>query len=306
MITTQTRYLLGQNDKNFVYGDNGNCTRLSSIAKKIVNESYRLEKLKYSRYDTTNFSFNNLYDPQTRQYSWRGEDSYQNQQYDRFINLYNDYMSELKNRDNYMAGLSDEEKYQNIKSSVMIAVERDFTSATGLTFTLDNLQKVKDSFEKDRSDTANMLIDTDILTAIKINKNGTFTLRFNSGREFVVDKLYKDTSKVFEARIELNLNINRLNEEELNTKLDFSVSAAKIRNSSGEIELISLKDLGVEMIKKLSSGGYKLFTDIQNNKSITVSDIYTKYIFGNSNLDNSDKSSNLNLNNSNSNKTINE
>ncbi|HDX6322745.1 TPA: hypothetical protein RQJ16_001456, partial [Campylobacter fetus subsp. venerealis] len=213
MITTQTRYLLGQNDKNFVYGDNGNCTRLSSIAKKIVNESYRLEKLKYSRYDTTNFSFNNLYDPQTRQYSWRGEDSYQNQQYDRFINLYNDYMSELKNRDNYMAGLSDEEKYQNIKSSVMIAVERDFTSATGLTFTLDNLQKVKDSFEKDRSDTANMLIDTDILTAIKINKNGTFTLRFNSGREFVVDKLYKDTSKVFEARIELNLNINRLNEE---------------------------------------------------------------------------------------------
>ncbi|EKR8021059.1 hypothetical protein P9H92_001702, partial [Campylobacter fetus] len=46
--------------------------------------------------------------------------------------------------------------------------------------------------------------------------------------------------------------------------------------------------------------------DIQNNKSITVSDIYTKYIFGNSNLDNSDKSSNLNLNNSNSNKTINE
>ncbi|EAL3879874.1 hypothetical protein F4U97_02100 [Campylobacter fetus subsp. fetus] len=215
-------------------------------------------------------------------------------------------MSELKNRDSYMAGLSDEEKYQNIKSSVMIAVERDFTSATGLTFTLDNLQKVKDSFEKDRSDTANMLIDTDILTAIKINKNGTFTLRFNSGREFVVDKLYKDTSKVFEARIELNLNINRLNEEELNTKLDFSVSAAKIRNSSGEIELISLKDLGVEMIKKLSNGGYKLFTDIQNNKSITVSDIYTKYIFGNSNLDNSDKSSNLNLNNSNSNKTINE
>ncbi|QQF52055.1 hypothetical protein HHI31_04120 [Campylobacter fetus subsp. venerealis] len=166
-------------------------------------------------------------------------------------------MSELKNRDSYMAGLSDEEKekYQNIKSSVMIAVERDFTSATGLTFTLDNLQKVKDSFE---------------------------------------------------AGIELNLNINRLNEEELNTKLDFSVSAAKIRNSSGEIELISLKDLGVEMIKKLPNGGYKLFTDVQNSKSITVSDIYTKYIFGNSNLDNSDKSSYLNLNNSNSNKTINE
>ncbi|QDS04767.1 hypothetical protein [Campylobacter fetus] len=147
--------------------------------------------------------------------------------------------------------------------------------------------------------------DNDKLRVGSFSSNSQL-FRFNSGREFVVDKLYKDTSKVFEARIELNLNINRLNEEELNTKLDFSVSAAKIRNSSGEIELISLKDLGVEMIKKLSSGGYKLFTDIQNNKSITVSDIYTKYIFGNSNLDNSDKSSNLNLNNSNSNKTINE
>ncbi|WP_158004605.1 hypothetical protein, partial [Campylobacter fetus] len=87
----------------------------------------------YSRYDTTNFSFNNSYDPKTGQYFWRGEDSYQNQQYTRFINLYNDYMSELKNRDSYMTGLSDEEKekYQNVKSSVMIAVERDFTSATG-------------------------------------------------------------------------------------------------------------------------------------------------------------------------------
>ncbi|CDF65350.1 hypothetical protein [Campylobacter fetus] len=147
--------------------------------------------------------------------------------------------------------------------------------------------------------------DNDKLRVGSFSSNSQL-FRFNSGREFVVDKLYKDTSKVFEARIELNLNINRLNEEELNTKLDFSVSAAKIRNSSGEMELISFKDLGVEMIKKLSSGGYKLFTDIQNNKSITVSDIYTKYIFGNSNLDNSDKSSNLNLNNSNSNKTINE
>ncbi|OCR93681.1 hypothetical protein CFT12S02847_09290, partial [Campylobacter fetus subsp. testudinum] len=61
----------------------------------------------------------------------------------------------------------------------MLKIEYEFTQITGLTFTLDNLQKVKDSFEKDRSATANMLIDTDILTAIKINKNGTFTLKFN-------------------------------------------------------------------------------------------------------------------------------
>ncbi|HDX6254470.1 TPA: hypothetical protein RPV56_001816, partial [Campylobacter fetus subsp. venerealis] len=67
--------------------------------------------------------------------------------------------------------------------------------------------------------------DNDKLRVGSFSSNSQL-FRFNSGREFVVDKLYKDTSKVFEARIELNLNINRLNEEELNTKLDFSVSAA--------------------------------------------------------------------------------
>ncbi|OCR91746.1 hypothetical protein CFT12S02225_01455 [Campylobacter fetus subsp. testudinum] len=274
-----------------------------AYAKKGVNGSYRLEELNFGNADTKSSSYS----------------KYSNEQYSKFNSLYEDYMAEVNALngffDSYKQVASDDiiKEFGSVinspdfKSTRMLKIEYEFTQITGLTFTLDNLQKVKDSFEKDRSATANMLIDTDILTAIKINKNGTFTLKFNSGREFVVDKLYKDTGKVFEAGIELNLS-EFMDEKDLN-QMDFSVSAAKVRNSSGEIELISLKDLGVEMIKKLANGRYKLFTDIQNNKSITVSDIYTKYIFGDSNLNNSNLNNSNSINNSNldnSNKTIDE
>nr|WP_162166239.1 hypothetical protein [Campylobacter fetus] len=274
-----------------------------AYAKKGVNGSYRLEELNFGNADTKSSSYS----------------KYSNEQYSKFNSLYEDYMAEVNALngffDSYKQVASDDiiKEFGSVinspdfKSTRMLKIEYEFTQITGLTFTLDNLQKVKDSFEKDRYATANMLIDTDILTAIKINKNGTFTLKFNSGREFVVDKLYKDTGKVFEAGIELNLS-EFMDEKDLN-QMDFSVSAAKVRNSSGEIELISLKDLGVEMIKKLANGRYKLFTDIQNNKSITVSDIYTKYIFGDSNLNNSNLNNSNSINNSNldnSNKTIDE
>ncbi|MCR8690901.1 hypothetical protein, partial [Campylobacter sp. RM9264] len=97
-----------------------------AYAKQGVDGNYRLEELS-SRFavNTTNFGAKNVYDPTTKKVSWRDNDknSYQNQQYTRFINLYNDYMSELKNRDNYMKDLDDEAKlkYQDVKSSVMLS-----------------------------------------------------------------------------------------------------------------------------------------------------------------------------------------
>lgn len=262
-----------------------------AYAKQGVDGNYRLEELsRWIEGNTTNFGAKNVYDPTTKKVSWRDsdKDSYQNQQYTRFINLYNDYMSELKNRDDYINDIDDEAKakYQNVKSSVMLSIEREFSSATGLDFTLENLQKVKDSFEKDRANTANMLKDTDALTAIKINKNGTFTLKFNSGREINVDKLYKDSSKAFDAK--LNLNAEFMSEEELNQNLDLSVSAANIKDKiTGEVQTKSLKDLGVQIIKKLTNGKFALQTN--DGRSIIVDQIYTK-------LNNQEKNQNSELN----------
>lgn len=262
-----------------------------AYAKQGVDGNYRLEELSsWIEGNTTNFGAKNVYDPTTKKVSWRDsdKDSYQNQQYTRFINLYNDYMSELKNRDDYINDINDEAKakYQNVKSSVMLSIEREFSAATGLNFTLDNLQKVKDSFEKDRANTANMLKDTDALTAIKINKNGTFTLKFNSGREINVDKLYKDSGKAFD--VELNLNAEFMSEEELNQNLDLSVSVAKVKDKiTGEVQTKSLKDLGVQIIKKLTNGKFALQTN--DGRSIIVDQIYTK-------LNNQEKSQSSELN----------
>mgnify|MGYP004513727047 FL=1 len=251
-----------------------------AYAKQGVDGNYRLEELGFAigRGRTTNFSLNNEYDILNNKVTWRDEDvdSYQNQQYTRFINLYNDYMNEINNKNKYLSTLDDETraKYQNVKSAVMLSAERDFTAATGLKFSLENLQKVKDSFEADKKATANMLIDTDSLTAIRINENGTFTLRFNSGREINVSKLYKDSGKAFNEA--LNVNADFMDEKELNEKIDLSVSVVKIKNeNTGKLEEKSLKDLGVELIQKTTNG--KLFIlRTKEGKSIVVNQIYTK------------------------------
>ena len=251
-----------------------------AYAKQGVDGNYRLEELGFAigRGRTTNFSLNNEYDILNNKVTWRDEDvdSYQNQQYTRFINLYNDYMNEINNKNKYLSTLNDETraKYQNVKSAVMLSVERDFTAATGLKFSLENLQNVKDSFEADKKAAANMLIDTDSLTAIRINENGTFTLRFNSGREINVSKLYKDSGKAFNEA--LNVNADFMDEKELNEKIDLSVSVVKIKNeNTGKLEEKSLKDLGVELIQKTTNG--KLFIlRTKEGKSIVVNQIYTK------------------------------
>ncbi|RAZ54297.1 hypothetical protein [Campylobacter hyointestinalis] len=269
-----------------------------AYAKQGVDGNYRLEELS-SYPHTTNFGFNNVFDKTTKEYYWRDsdKDSYQNQQYTRFINLYNDYMSELKNRDEYINEFDDETKakYKNVKSSVMLSIEREFSSATGLNFTLENLQKVKDSLEKDRANTANMLKDTDALTAIKINKNGTFTLKFNSGREIIVNELYKDSGKAFD--VELNLNAKYASQIELNQDIDLVVSAAKIQDKlTGQTEIKPLKDLGVEIIKKLSNNKFALQTN--DGRSIIVDQIYTMFnqISNQDNKQNQEKSQNSELN----------
>ena len=211
--------------------------------------------------------------------------SYANEQYAKFNALYEDYMAEINAlneffnsykqvaSDDIMAEFGAFIENPEFKSTIMLQIEREFTSATGLKFSLENLQKVKNSFEQDRTNTANMLKDTDILTAIRINKNGTFTLKFNSGREINVNELYKDSGKAFD--IELNLNAKFMSEIELNQNLDLVVSLAKVKDEiTGNIQTKPLKELGVEIIKKLSNNKFILQTN--DNRSIIIDQLYIK------------------------------
>ncbi|CUU81065.1 response regulator [Campylobacter hyointestinalis subsp. hyointestinalis] len=259
-----------------------------AYAKQGIDGNYKLEELSYL--DTNNKT-----------------NSYTNEQYSKFNSLYEDYMAEFEALngffDSYKQTASSEimaefgEMIENpeFKSTRMLKIESEFTAITGLNFTIDNLQKVKDSFEKDRANTANMLKDTDALTAIKINKNGTFTLKFNSGREINVDKLYKDSGKAFD--VELNLNAEFMSEEELNQNLDLSVSVAKVKDEiTGEVQTKSLKDLGVQIIKKLTNGKFALQTN--DGRNIIVDQIYTMFnqISNQDNKQNQEKSQNSELN----------
>ncbi|CUU67733.1 hypothetical protein [Campylobacter hyointestinalis] len=259
-----------------------------AYAKQGIDGNYKLEELSYLGANS-----------QTN--------SYTNEQYSKFNSLYEDYMAEFEALngffDSYKQTASSEimaefgEMIENpeFKSTRMLKIESEFSAATGLDFTLDNLQKVKDSFEKDRANTANMLKDTDALTAIKINKNGTFTLRFNSGREINVDKLYKDSGKAFD--VELNLNAEFMSEEELNQNLDLSVSAANIKDKiTGEVQTKSLKDLGVQIIKKLTNGKFALQTN--DGRNIIVDQIYTMFnqISNQDNKQNQERNQNSELN----------
>ncbi|WP_096025975.1 hypothetical protein [Campylobacter lanienae] len=254
-----------------------------AYAKQGIDGNYKLEELSYLGANS-----------QTN--------SYANEQYSKFNSLYEDYMAEFEALngffDSYKQTASDEimaefgEMIENpeFKSTRMLKIESEFTAITGLNFTLENLQKVKDSFEKDRANTANMLKDTDALTAIRINKNGTFTLKFNSGREIIVNELYKDSGKAFD--VELNLNAKFATSIELNQDIDLVVSAAKIQDKiTGQIEIKSLKDLGVEIIKKLSNNKFALQT--KDGKTIIIDQIYTRFMPNNQNdinlIDDKDK-----------------
>ncbi|WP_096030623.1 hypothetical protein [Campylobacter lanienae] len=254
-----------------------------AYAKQGIDGNYKLEELSYLGANS-----------QTN--------SYANEQYSKFNSLYEDYMAEFEALngffDSYKQTASDEimaefgEMIENpeFKSTRMLKIESEFTAITGLNFTLENLQKVKDSFEKDRANTANMLKDTDTLTAIRINKNGTFTLKFNSGREIIVNELYKDSGKAFD--VELNLNAKFATQIGLNQDIDLVVSAAKIQDKiTGQIEIKSLKDLGVEIIKKLSNNKFTLQTN--DGKTIIIDQIYTRFMPNNQNdinlIDDKDK-----------------
>ena len=260
---------------------------LKELAKLAGNDGWidasKLKNLANLAYAKINFDGN--YKLEELNYA-KDQTSKNSDQYLKFKALYDDYMAELNAlngffdsykqvaSDEIMAEFGDIINNPEFKSSKMLKIQSEFMAITGLKFSLENLQKVKDSFEADKKATANMLMDTDSLTAIRINENGTFTLRFNSGREINVSKLYKDSGKAFNEV--LNVNADFMDEKELNEKIDLSVSMVKIKNeNTGKLEEKSLKDLGVELIQKTTNG--KLFIlRTKEGKSIVVNQIYTK------------------------------
>lgn len=213
-------------------------------------------------------------------------DIYSELQRKSFMQFYDDYQAEKKaheqaisltkkhlldfnveNAENYI------KKLDKTDSALMIAMQNDFERVTGLSFSEKNLETIKQAFLQNKDRAAAAMRDSDSVIAMKLNENGSITLKFNSGRELQVRELYTDTGKLSKTRdgkrVSLNLKAKEMKDDELN-KLDFTKVAIKIEN--GNDEYISLKQLSTKAVRNLFDKGFLI--SLTNGKDITTKDIY--------------------------------
>ena len=234
--------------------------------------------------DTARLSeFNPIIEPD-KNYKKDENFSYTKFQKDSFMKFYKDYNAEFdaynkmienlgnnlkkfeENSDSYIS------KLEKTKSAKMIAMENEFKQATGLEFSISNLKKVKKAFITNEATAAASLQDSDSVIAMKLNKDGTIRLKFDSGREIDVKELYNDTGKLntsSELKTSINLEAKKMSNVQLNS-LDF-----KDIGFMQSDKIVSLKDAGAIAIANLSNKfESKFLISLNNGKSISTREIY--------------------------------
>jgi len=79
----------------------------------------------------------------------------------------------------------------NFSNAHLKSLEMEFARLTGLSFSRENLERVHKSVLEGRA--VDTLKDRDTITAMKRNDDGTYQLKFDSGRSIEVDRLFFDT-----------------------------------------------------------------------------------------------------------------
>lgn len=211
--------------------------------------------------------------------------SYNGYQRSSFMKFYDDYNKELdahnkdiewlsKNLKDYNVENADEliSKLSQSKSAYMVAMENEFEAATGLKFSEANLEKVRRAFETD-IDRAAALNDSDSAIAMKLNDNGSITLKFDSGREIEVTQLYSDTGKLLgdkTRRASLNLETKAMSDIELGS---ISFNNIGILDTDGKYK--TLQEIGASAIKSFSTRhGKQFLIYLGDNKTLTAKDLY--------------------------------
>ncbi|WP_149707586.1 response regulator, partial [Campylobacter concisus] len=234
--------------------------------------------------DTARLSeFNPIIEP-SKEHKKDENFSYTKFQKDSFMKFYKDYNAEfdaynkmIENLGNNLKKFEENadayiSKLENTKSAKMIAMENEFKQATGLEFSISNLKKVKKAFITNEATAAASLQDSDSVIAMKLNKDGTIRLKFDSGREIDVKELYNDTGKLntsSELKTSINLEAKEMNNVQLNS-LDFK----DIGFMQGD-KIVSLKDAGAIAIANLSNKfESKFLISLNNGKSISTREIY--------------------------------
>lgn len=165
------------------------------------------------------------------------------------------------------------------KSNLMMEMEQEFKNITGLEFSKEKLEELKEALNDPtkQKETIAKMSDLDSVTSMKLEDDGFITLRFSSGREIKVDTLYNDTGTLNITkkgdRATINLKAQSLEDEELN-KLDFKEAGIK----QGE-NTVSLQDIGAKMIEKIVSenGKFLGFAITTANDILFVDVLYNIY-----------------------------
>lgn len=212
-----------------------------------------------------------------------GEYKYIQYQKNNLLKFYDDYqeakkehlelINELKNIENPTDEMKALINNADLGSTKMMAMQNDFTKNTGIEFSEKNLESLKSMFDKNEKKAAYAMNDTDSVVAMKLNKTGTITLKFDSGREITVNELYNDIGKINTIngkRVSVNLKVKTMSDEELNA-LDFH-KIGVILDKDGKDDLVSLKDLGVTAIKSFGKKGFLLF--LGDNKTMSTKDMF--------------------------------
>ena len=212
--------------------------------------------------------------------------SYNGYQRSSFMKFYDDYNKELDAHNKDIEWLSKNLKEYNVenadeyisrlngsKSSYMIAMENEFQKATRLEFSPENLEKVKRAFEANPNKAALMMSDSDSVIAMKLNDNGSITLKFDSGREIEVAELYSDTGKLLgdkTRRASLNLETKAMSDIELGS---ISFNNIGILDTDGKYK--TLQEIGASAIKSFSTKhGKQFLIYLGDNKTLTAKDLY--------------------------------
>ncbi|MBX7490609.1 hypothetical protein [Helicobacter turcicus] len=156
------------------------------------------------------------------------------------------------------------------------AIKQEFQTITGMQF---SEAKFKEFYEglnnpKTAEKYANALKDMDAVVAMQLNADGSFTLKFDSGRTLEVAELYS-TNGEFNLtqkgeRASVMSEASSLNEEELN-KLDFTQVGMQTDNG-----IVSLADLGIQFIQKemFANGKIAFVLTKGNGSTLIASDLY--------------------------------
>ena len=214
------------------------------------------------------------------------ETNYEQGYAEAFNELYNNYYrfkesfeskkAEFLN-DEFVAQEYKDKIAQMDKSAEMRAIEEEFEKITGMGFSEARFEEIKNAINDPikQKETIAAMSDLDAVTSMKLEKDGRITLRFDSGREILVEGLYNDTGELHITkkgeRASISLEAQSMTNKELNN-LDFKEYGIKEGDN-----IISLQEIGAKMIERLNNANGKFLGFVittHSNKEIIVDNLY--------------------------------